>query len=134
MGGDHLIPLAHVQNTAEATYLAGVVENIQGEVFNIVDDNLPTQREFMKLYKKYLGRINRSIWIPDWFFGLIVKTFEFATKLTKGNIPPVVTKYRAENLWKPLKYDNSLAKNKLGWTPGISPDEGLKEMFQSVKE
>ena len=129
MGGSHLIPLTYVENVAYAIHLAGIVENIDGEVFNVVDDDLPTQKQFLKQYKRYMGKIPRTIKVPDSVFHVIVRIFEFATRITKGNIPPVLTRYRAENLWKPLLYDNTHIKKRLGWTPIISTQQGLKRMF-----
>ncbi len=51
-GGSNPLPLSYVENCAEAIVLAGLIPGIDGEIFNIVDDDLPTSREFLKLYKK----------------------------------------------------------------------------------
>jgi nucleoside-diphosphate-sugar epimerase len=46
--------------------------------------------------------------------------------LTKGRIPPVLTRYKSSAIWKPLRYSNAKAKNKLNWQPKISIEEGLQ--------
>ncbi|MHB8893959.1 MAG: NAD-dependent epimerase/dehydratase family protein [Candidatus Geothermincolia bacterium] len=132
MGGGHLLPLTHVENTAEAIRIAGTVPGLTSEVINIVDDDLPTQREFLKMHKRYLGLITRLVRVPYWAFRLIVRGFEKGTRVSQGNIPPIVTRYRAANLWMPLRYDNSYAKKLLGWTPAISPASGLQEVFEGL--
>ena len=48
LGGSNRIPFTYVDNCAEAIVLAGLKEGIDGEVFNIVDNQLPTSREFLK--------------------------------------------------------------------------------------
>lgn len=48
--------------------------------------------------------------------------------MTKGNVPPVLSRYRAANVWKPLRYSNERAKEILGWTPRIGWVEGVTAM------
>ena len=50
--GSHLLPLTFVDNCAEAIVLAGLKAGIDGEVFNVVDDELLTSRQFLRAYKK----------------------------------------------------------------------------------
>ena len=51
MGGSNTIPFTYVDNCAEAIVLAGLVKGVDGEALNIVDDDLPSSREFLRLYK-----------------------------------------------------------------------------------
>ena len=51
LGGPNLVPLTYVDNCAEAIVLAGLKPGVDGEVFNVVDDDLPTSRHFLKLYQ-----------------------------------------------------------------------------------
>ena len=46
------LPLTFVDNCAEAIVLAGLKPGVEGEVFNVVDDELLTSRQFLKAYKK----------------------------------------------------------------------------------
>ena len=56
MGGGGRLPLTYVDNCAEAIVLAGLVKGVEGEVFNVVDDQLPTSRAFLRAYKKQVRR------------------------------------------------------------------------------
>jgi nucleoside-diphosphate-sugar epimerase len=132
MGGNHLLPLTHVSNCADAIYLAGVRDGAVGETLNIVDDDLPTQKAFMRLYRECCGPLDRAVRIPDWTFALFVRMMERANRSTKGNVPPVLTRYRAAALWKPLRYSNQRAKNALGWEPKIGWAEGVKAMLSTL--
>jgi nucleoside-diphosphate-sugar epimerase len=131
IGKSHHLPLIHVANCADAIYQAGIVEDIENRVFNLVDDNLPTQRDFLQAYETTLPRIPHKLFVPFPLFLLIARFFETATRITKGNIPPIITRYRAHNLWKNLRYDNSQAKTALRWIPRISIQHGIREMFLS---
>ena len=52
LGGSNPIPFTYVDNCADAIVLAGLTPGVDGEVFNVVDDNLPTSRQFLRLYKQ----------------------------------------------------------------------------------
>ena len=133
IGGRNLLPLTHVSNCAEAILNAGMTAGIEGEAFNIVDDNLPTQKEFLELYESILGRMPRRVWMPYGGFLLLASVLEAASRKTKGNIPPVISRYRAANLWKNFKYSNLKAKSRLG-DPHIDPREGIKEMLLAARD
>lgn len=63
LGGSNRVPLSYVDNCAEAIALAGIVDDIDGEVFNVVDDDLPTSRQFLRAYKREV-RGFRSLYLP----------------------------------------------------------------------
>lgn len=132
MGGGHPLPLAHVVNCADAIALAALREAAAGQTLNIVDDDLPTQRQFMRLYRECCGPMPGARWIPDWGFGLFVRIMEWASRKTKGNVPPVLTRYRADNLWKPFRYSNRRAKEVLAWEPTIGWTNGVREMLAAL--
>ena len=64
MGGSKPLPLTYVDNCAEAIVLAGLVEGVEGQVFNVVDDEQPTSGRFLRLYKRHVGRF-LSIPVPS---------------------------------------------------------------------
>ncbi len=131
ISGGNKIPFVHVSNCADAICLAGMSSGVEGEVFNIVDDDLPTQSQYLRLYEEILGKMPRKIWVPYNIFYISSRLFEVVSIKTKGNIPPIITRYNIENLWKKLYYDNNKAKKILNWTPRISIDEGLRDMLLS---
>src|SRR4029077_1204744 len=50
--GSHLLPLTFVDNCAETIVLAGLKDGLNGEVFNVVDDELLTAKQFLRRYKE----------------------------------------------------------------------------------
>ena len=107
MGGSHLLPLTHVSNCADAICLAGIRDAAIGQTLNIVDDDLPTQRDFMRVYQECCGPMPKAVHVPDWMFSALVWMMDGANRVTRGKVPPVLTRYRAANLWKPLQYRTS---------------------------
>ena len=58
VNGSNLLPLSFVDNCAEAIVLAGLKPGVEGEVFNVVDDELISGRQFLTLYKKKVKRLS----------------------------------------------------------------------------
>src|SRR5271163_1730109 len=63
LGGSNSMPFTYVENCADAIALAGVMPGVDGQVFNVVDDELPTSRGFLRLYKKNVKRFT-SLYVP----------------------------------------------------------------------
>ena len=68
IGGNQLIPLTYVDNCADAIVLASIKPGLDREIFNVVDDELLTARQFLKAYKKsqnkYGVEIHKKFSIP----------------------------------------------------------------------
>src|SRR5215813_9057283 len=65
LGGSNAIPFTYVENCADAIVLAGLVRGADGEIFNVVDDDLPSSRQFLRGYKKNVKGF-KSIYVPHW--------------------------------------------------------------------
>lgn len=131
LGGLNTIPFTHVENCAEAIVLAGLVKGIDGEIFNVVDDNLPSSGRFLRLYKKNV-RSFKSLYLPHPFSYLLCYLWEKYSEWSKGQLPPAFNRKRWHAYWKKTRYSNEKLKRKLGWAPKISTAEGLRRYFQSV--
>lgn len=86
LGGSNRIPLTYVDNCAEAIALAGLTKGVDGEVFNIVDDDLPTSRQFLKMYKKHVGPF-RTWYIPYRIFYALCYLWKNTPSGPKGSCP-----------------------------------------------
>lgn len=125
MGGRQQVPFTYVENCASAVKLAGVTEGIDGQVFNIVDDDLPTGRQVLRKFRK-AGHRHRVIGIPQWAINRVAQFNERYSEKTENQIPPVLTRYRVQAMWKSLRYSNARAKQQLGWYPSTSFDEAFE--------
>jgi len=133
LGGLYRIPFTYVDNCAEAIVLSGIKKGADGEIFNVVDDDLPTSRQFLKLYKKNVKDF-KSIYIPHSFSYLLCWLWESYSKWSKGQLPPVFNRNRWAAEWKGFVYSNRKAKELLGWSPRIPLDEALRRYFEYQKE
>jgi nucleoside-diphosphate-sugar epimerase len=129
LGGLNRIPLTYVDNCAEAIVLAGLRKGVEGEVFNVVDDDIPTSREFLRSYKNRVGHF-RSIFVPKTMSYLFCYLWERYSCWSEGQLPPAFNRKRWSSDWKGNRYSNSKLKELLGWKPQIPFSEGSRRYFE----
>jgi nucleoside-diphosphate-sugar epimerase len=132
LGGSNRIPLTYVDNCAEAIVLAGIRPGVNGEVFNVVDDELPTSRQFLRMYKKQ-GKRFRSIFIPYWLFYCLCWAWEKYSKWSEGQLPPAFNRRRCSAYWKGNRYTNQKLKDRLDWRPLVAFSEASRRYFEYVR-
>jgi len=133
MGGSNPIPFTYVDNCAEAVVLAGLTPGVDGEAFNVVDDDLPTSRQFLRLYKKNVRRF-RSIYVPQAAGHALCYLWEKYSRWSEGQLPPAFNRSRWHAYWKKTRYSNEKLKARLGWTPKVPTAEGLRRYFAGCLE
>jgi nucleoside-diphosphate-sugar epimerase len=132
LGGGNRIPLTYVDNCAEAVVLAAVTGGVDGEAFNIVDDDLPTSRHFLKMYKESAGHF-RSLFIPYPFFYSFCWLWEKYSRWSDGQLPPVFNRRRCSAYWKGNRYSNEKLKKMLNWKPRVPFKEGAQKYFEYAR-
>jgi nucleoside-diphosphate-sugar epimerase len=131
VNGSHLLPLTYVDNCAEAIVLAGLKAGIDGEIFNVVDDELMTGRQFLKAYRKETKSL--AIRIP-YFVGYSMSLlWEKYCEWSKNQVPPAFNRRRCAAEWKGNRYSNQKLKEWLGWGPRV-PMEQAMALFLSQFE
>jgi nucleoside-diphosphate-sugar epimerase len=130
LGGSNTIPFTYVDNCAEAIVLAGLVQGVDGEAFNVVDDDLPTSRKFLRLYKKS-ARNFKSIYVPHLMSYALCYLWEKYSKRSEGQLPLAFNRRRWHSEWKKTRYSNEKLKTRLGWRPKVSTAEGLRRYIEA---
>lgn len=133
LGLSNRIPLTYVDNCAESIALAGLQEGINGQVFNIVDDDLPRSREFLRMYKSRVRRFF-SIPVPYPAWLLFNRLWEKYSAWSGGQLPPVFNRHSCAVYWKGNTYSNRKAKEMLGWEPRVKMNEALERFFAYMRE
>ena len=132
LGGRITLPLTYVDNCADAIILSGLIRGIECDVFNVVDDDLPKSRQFLKRYKKEIKPL-RTVRIPYPIFYLFSKCWEIYSRKSEGQLPPVFNRRFCAFHWKGHRYSNQHLKEKLGWFPAVSMSIALDNYFQFQK-
>jgi nucleoside-diphosphate-sugar epimerase len=131
LGGSNLIPFTYVDNCADAIVLAGIKTGVDGEVFNIVDDDLISSRSFLRLYKRNV-RSFASVYVPHALSYTLCAMWGKYSRWSKGQLPQSFNRRRWHAEWKSTRYSNEKLKARLGWTPKVNMNEGLTRFFESA--
>ena len=132
-GLSNMIPLTYVDNCAEAIVLAGLREGVDGQVFNIVDDDLPTSRQFLRRYKRDVRRF-LSIPVPYTIWRAFCTLWERYSSWSGGQLPPAFNRRSCSIYWKGNTYSNRKAKDLLGWAPRTSMSDSLRLFFDYMRD
>ena len=133
LGGPNPIPLTYVDNCADAIALAALRPGADGETFNVVDDDLPTSREFLRLYKKNVRRF-RSLYLPHALSYALCWMWERYCAWSERQLPPMFNRKRWRNQWKKTSYSNEKLKTRLGWSPQVSMAEACQRYFKACRQ
>ena len=126
--GRRRIPLNHVENLVDAFILAGNNERNLNGIYNVVDNNSPTQKQVIKYYKKNGGDSLFVIPIPR---SLLLSGFWTLDKLLKFILKKdtnLLYKFRSSS--RSVIHSTNRIKADLGWESMITWKEGLKTLLK----
>jgi nucleoside-diphosphate-sugar epimerase len=132
LGGPNQIPFTYVDNCADAIALAGLCPGVDGEIFNVVDDDLPSSRRFLRMYKRNVRKF-QSIYVPHAVSYALCWAWEKYAAWSENQLPPVYNRGKWNTFWRRTRYTNQKLKTLLGWTPRVSMEEGLRRYFESCR-
>jgi len=132
LGGSNKIPFTYVDNCAEAIALAGLRSGVDGEVFNVVDDDLPSSRQFLRQYKRDVRKF-KSIYIPHAVSYALCSLWERYSRWSQGQLPPAFNRGAWHSFWKKTRYSNDKLKERLNWAPRVSMADGLSRYFEACR-
>jgi nucleoside-diphosphate-sugar epimerase len=124
VGGRATLPLTYVRNCAEAVVLAGLVPDVDGEVFNVVDDHLLTSSQFLAAYKRRV-RPFFSVRLPYSVAYALCALWEAYSRRSKGQLPPAFNRRRCAAEWKGNRFSNRKLRERLGWEPTIRMSDAM---------
>ncbi len=131
VGGGNRLPLSHVVNCAEGVVLAGRSPAASGQTYNLLDDDLPTGREYLRGYKRQVKNVP-TISLPFSIIMWLSRTLERYYVRTRGRVPAFLTPYESSAMWKGHQFDNRRIKQ-LGWRQIVSTPEAMRETFAFLR-
>ena len=131
VNGSNLLPLSFVDNCAEAIVLAGLKPGVEGEVFNVVDDDLLSGRQFLGAYKKV--KSFASVRLPYFVgYGLCL-LWEKYSKWSKDQLPQAFNRRRCAAEWKGNTYSNQKLRERLGWKPRVNMEQAMASFLSEFE-
>lgn len=125
--------LTFVDNCAEAIVLAAQTDAAIGQVFNIVDDETPTQREYTRAMKSAGYPVAVGIPMPFRLVRAGASVIDMVNRRRyqgKAKIPWYAVPAKLDQRFKQLDYPNAKAKQLLNWTPRFSLAQGIAESLR----
>lgn len=132
LGLGNRIPLTYVDNCAEAIVLAGLKRGVDGQIFNVIDDDLPTSRQFLRQYRREVGKFF-FIPVPYRLWYLFCYLWERYSVASGGQLPPVFNRLSCSIYWKGNEYPNDKAKRMLDWKVKVPMKDALAEFFAFMR-
>lgn len=133
LGGANRIPLTFVDNCAHAIALASLVSGVDGECFNIVDDDLPSSRQFLRQYKRSVKRF-KSVYLPHPVSHALCYLWEKYSRRSHGQLPLAFSSSRWYAEWRRTRYSNQKLKAMLGWVPIVPTSKGMQAYLRSCAQ
>ena len=132
LGGANTIPFTYVDNCADAIALAGLTRGVDGEVFNVLDDDLPSSRRFLRLYKRNVKKF-RSLYVPHAVSYMLCYFWERYSAWSKGQL---TSRLQPQKMVQRLEEDSlqqRKAEDTTSWKPGVPISEGLERYFEACR-
>jgi nucleoside-diphosphate-sugar epimerase len=130
--GSNRLPLSFVTNCADALIAAARSDAAAPLAVNVVDDDLPTCRSYLRRYRREVRDL-RVLPVPYTAMRAISWAVEYYSQHSRGQLPAVFTAYRTAALWKGTRFSNERLKS-LGWTQAVPTEEGLRRTFAYWRE
>jgi nucleoside-diphosphate-sugar epimerase len=129
LGGGNVMPLNYVENTASLLAECGRNPAAAGELFNAVDPEPITQRDYLKAWKRHEDI--RVVPFPLWAYRLIGRVLQTLGRRTGGRTEPplFLDPYVMGPSLRRLRYDTSRASSVLSWAPPVSREDSLLRTF-----
>lgn len=130
--GQNLMPVTYVKNLVEAILLSAENPNVPGGVFNIIDDERFTQREFLERYRRDIQPKLKIRCIHHWICLGVARVAKAVSNLT--GIPNPFQLGHIVSCYSQLTYSTRKAKSLLCWQPLYGKEEALTETMRYFAE
>jgi nucleoside-diphosphate-sugar epimerase len=122
---DRRMPCTFVANCASALAAAALTSGVDGAVFNVVDDELPTARQLVDAYRASGGDL-RTLHVPRRAITFLSKAYERWYSRSRGDLPVSFLPYVIDPLYKDVRFSNAAAHERLHWRPNVDLRAALR--------
>lgn len=131
--GDQLLNNTYVGNVVEAVLLAIRRDDVVGEVFNITDGKLITKRQFAGAIARRAGLPEPTKKVPVPVAKTAAKVLEAVYRMLGKQEAPLPSMATVKFLGLNLDYSIDKARDRLGYDPSTSFDDGMDRTFDWLK-
>jgi len=123
--GDNRLNLTYAGNEAEGCILAATDPDSVGESYNLSNDGLITQEEYLNRIASCLGAKPVTRHVPYRVARSAAFLMELFGHMLHRRKPPLVTRYSVWLMGRKCYFSCEKAREKLGWQPTVGYEEGI---------
>ena len=128
------IPFTFVDNCADAIVLAGLDAGVDGHVFNVVDDDLPSSRRFLRLVQAAGAAASPRSMCRTRSATRSAALWEKILGLVRGAAAAGrINRRRWHAFWKKTRYSNEKVEDAARLDAAGADAEGLRRYFESCR-
>lgn len=130
--GDKLVPLIYIDDVVDA--LVRIIENQStiGLIYNLVHPQLPTQNEYLALYRELSGSRCPVVRIPPYALYALTPSFFLIERLIRGlNGRDLHLSHRISRAVKRARFNSERLTKDMGFEPRVSFLEGMHKMLNT---
>jgi len=129
--GTNRLNLVYAGNEAEGCILAATNEKAVGEAYNLSNDGVITQAEYLNKIAECLGAKPVTKKVPYRLAYRAAFVMELFGHVFGRKSPPLVTRYSVWLMGRRCFFSARKAREQLGWQPTVSYEEGIRQSVQS---
>jgi len=133
-GGENMVDITCVENVAHACILAMNAEGVNGECFNITNGQPMAFKKILEMFLKEINKEPRYLKMPFKIVYGVACLMEAIYKRFHLDGEPMLTRYTVCTLAFSQTLDISKAKEKLGYEPIITLEEGIRNYGKHLLE
>ncbi|MEO1400901.1 MAG: NAD(P)-dependent oxidoreductase [Cyanobacteria bacterium J06635_1] len=129
VGSKTIMPMTYVENCAEAIVQTLSAPAAVGKTLNIVDNDLPTQRQYTQAILCYTDeppKMTSVSWLAVRTVSNLAQWVNQQILGGKARMPGLLVPTKVQSRFKPLRYSNAQAKQCLSWSPRYSLETALE--------
>jgi len=130
--GEFVLPLVYIDNLVDAIIAAIEKKESGGKIYNVVDSDCLTKKQYVESLIKKLYPNAKCIYIPYSLFYLTVFMQEILIRVIKRK--PFLTRYRLVSSQKNILYDSTKIQRDLNWNPPVTTQEAIYNVIQYEKK
>ncbi len=122
--------IVYATDAVDLAILAATSDHAQGEIYNVADSHAVRLREFAAAMLKAMGGPKPQMTIPYSVAYVWCTLMEMWSRLRKVEEMPYLTRSGLHFVNKGIYLDGTKAREKLGWKPKITLEEGTRRYVQ----
>ena len=128
--GDNRLNTVYVGNIADACLLAAQKDCALGQAYNISNDGVITQKEYLGLYAAAFNCPPPSRHVPYWLAYSLGFDLECLGRLFRSKKPPFITRYSVWLMGRDVFFATEKARQQLGWQSRLTYQEAVPKTAQ----